>query len=270
MQTLLDTLAGELARSRPLLKQVADHLCAHYSLGRDELAAFLADQLDSLEDYEIDLIFSPLFTPTLEDQAAFSDLLEAGTIPPAAWPELVRQLAARPVIGRVVVEGEQSVPVKLRPVVIERFVDRLNLDRAPAPQLTKLLRSLPPVEDRSLLKALARRPIWESDARREILFRFLLATASGEGYERADPAALLKLMETYQPRDAAEVLTRLPHWLEVKRKEIATANLKPFFNERIRDMHGGERDQRAPDQPQMAVWQAELAFLERLQRVLAS
>jgi hypothetical protein len=271
MQIFLDVLARELARPRPLLKQVTDHLCSHYSLARDELVRFLTDELARLEDYEVDLIFSPMFTPTLEDQAAFSDLLETATLPAIACPELIDRLAALPVIGRVIVEDGQEVPVKLRPVVIARFVNRLNLDVAVPAVLAKLLNSLPPAGDRALLKALARRPIWQAEPRREILFRFLVATTSGDAYHRDDLVALLKLMETYQPRDAAEVLARLPHWREVKRKEIATANTpKPFFSERIQEMHGGGRDQRSQQQTPVAVWQAELAFLEKLQQVLSA
>ncbi|MHB8520095.1 MAG: hypothetical protein ACYDH9_05000 [Limisphaerales bacterium] len=271
MQLLLDALARELARPRPLSKQVADHLCSHYSVARDELARFLTEELAPLEDYEMDLIFSPMFTPTIEEQAAFSDLIESATLPASAWPELIARLAALPVVGHIVVEDGHTVPVPLRPVVIARYVNRLNLDVALPSPLTKLLNSLPPAADRPLLKALARRPIWQTEPRREILFRFLLATASGDSYRREDLVALLKLMETYQPRDAAEVLARLPHWLEVKRGEIATAATpKPFFSDRIQEMHGGGRDQRSRTQTPIAAWQTELAFLERLQQVLAA
>ncbi|MBU6400141.1 MAG: hypothetical protein KGS61_07465 [Verrucomicrobia bacterium] len=269
MQVFLDAVARELQRPRPLLKQVADHLCSHYALARDQLATYLATELDGLEDYEIDLVFSPMFTPTLEDQAAFSDLLDTATLPAAEWPALIERLAARPVVGSVRVEHGQEVPVRLRPVVIARFVNRLNLEVAlPAP-LAKLLNSLPPAEDRPLLKALARRPVWQAEGRRQVLFQFLVATAGGDGYRREDLVTLLKWMETYQPRDTAEVLARLPHWREVKRREIATAGTpKPFFSDRIQELHGGGRDQRSTPQASLAVWQAELAFLERLHRAL--
>ncbi len=63
MQAFVDAVAVELERPRVLLKQVVDHLASHYSVSRDELGAFFTSQLDALEDYEVDLLFSPLFTP---------------------------------------------------------------------------------------------------------------------------------------------------------------------------------------------------------------
>ena len=90
MQIFVDAVATELERPRPLLKQVVDHLASHYSVSRDELGAFLAEQLGALEDYEIDLLFSPLFTPSLAEQAAFSELLDHQTLPAGEWPALIQ------------------------------------------------------------------------------------------------------------------------------------------------------------------------------------
>ncbi|NDF00352.1 MAG: hypothetical protein EB034_19100 [Verrucomicrobia bacterium] len=73
MQIFVDAVAAELERPRPLLKQVVDHLASHYSVSRDAMGAFFMEQLAALEDYEVDLLFSPLFTPSLTEQAAFSE-----------------------------------------------------------------------------------------------------------------------------------------------------------------------------------------------------
>ena len=76
-------------------------------------------------------------------------------------------------------------------------------------------------------------------------------------------------METYEPTDVAELRARIPHWQRVLRQEINdTVGTKPFFNERIEDLHGGGRDQRRHDQSRIAAKETERAFLERLQRVL--
>jgi hypothetical protein len=52
-----------------------------------------------------------------------------------------------------------------------------------------------------------------------------------------------------------------PHWQRGLRQEI-NVGAKPFFNERVEE-HGGGRDQ-----PRVTAKESELAFLERLQRVL--
>src|SRR5262245_53605570 len=61
MQTLLATLAAELERPRPVSSQVIKHLTATYAVEREAIGTFLAQELSKLEDYEIDLILSPLF-----------------------------------------------------------------------------------------------------------------------------------------------------------------------------------------------------------------
>lgn len=111
----------------------------------------------------------------------------------------------------------------------------------------------------------AKRP--GEDARRhQILLRYLTAATSGDGYRLDDAVALLKLAETYEPADVPDLLARIPHWQQVLRQEIQdAASPKPFFNERVQEMHGGGRDQRRQDQSRIVAKENERAFLERLQ-----
>lgn len=271
MQTFVDAVAAEMERPRPLLKQVVDHLASHYSVSRDALGEFLSRELEPLEDYEIDLIFSAQFTPALSEQAAFSELLDRRTLPAGEWPVLIRRLAARPTVAQLGLEDGATHALRLREVSIERFVTRLNLDVAIPDPLGKLLNSLPPAEDRPLLKALARRIVWNKEPRRAVLFRYLLAATSEDFYRRDDLLALLKLMETYQPKDATDLLSRIPHWQEVLKREImAAASPKPFFAARVQELHGGGRDQRHQDDSLICTKQRDLDFLSLLQRVLSA
>jgi hypothetical protein len=267
---LLDTLASELERPRRVTAQVADHIIGTYGVARDEVGAFLANQLSEREEYEIDLILSPLFTPTLKDQAVVAELLGRDSFPADQWPGLVQQLAARPTGATLVTEDEANHVVPLRDVTIERFVFRLRLDATIPESLFKLLTHLPPASDRPMLKAIARRAVWENDARREIFVRFLTIATSNDSYRLDDTVELLKLAETYEPADTADLLARIPHWQQVLQQEInATTSPKPFFNERVQEMHGGGRDQRRQNNSIVTAKENERAFLERLQRVLA-
>jgi len=133
-----------------------------------------------------------------------------------------------------------------------------------------LLNQLPPAGDRPLLKAVARRAVWENEARHEILTRYLTSAAGREMYRLNDVVELLKLAETYQPADVASLLAQIPHWLQVLRQEInESGGGKPFFNERVEELHGGGRDQRRQDNSRLTAKENERAFLERLQQVLA-
>ena len=77
-------------------------------------------------------------------------------------------------------------------------------------------------------------------------------------------------METYQPKDAADLLARIPHWQEVMKNEmLSAASPKPFFAARVQELHGGGRDQRHQDDSLISGKQRELEFLGRLQGVLS-
>lgn len=270
MQLFVDAIAAELERPRPLPRQTADHVASHYDVSRDGIGAFLAERLPALEDYEVDLVLSPVFTPSLQDQARFSELLDRETLPAASWPELVKALAARPTTAHLTTEDGAAHRVGLRDVVIERFVTRLHLDYALPERSQRLLNSLPPAADRAELKAIARRPVWREGRRADILQRFLVATTSGDDYRLGDVVHLLQLAETYQPKDAKELLGRIPAWQEVLKREIAVASSpKPFFSDRIQEMHGGGRDHRSANNAFVAAKKDALSFLARLESVLA-
>lgn len=271
MPDLLPTLAAELERPRPLTLQVMNHLSGNYGLERDALGPFLESQWSKLEDYEVDLILSPLFTPSLADQAVFAELLGAESVPASTWPGLIQALVDRPTRGSLMTEDGQNHLLPLRDVTIERFVRRLRLDGAIPATLFDLLRHLLPAADRPLLTAIARRATWENVARREILVQYLTVALRDDQYRRDDAVELLTLAETYQPAHVADLLGRMPHWEQVLRHEInLAANPKAFLNERVEELHGGGRDQRRQDNARIDQKERELAALQRLQRALTA
>jgi hypothetical protein len=268
MPTLLELLAAELEKPRPLPPQVIKHLAGTYGVSRDGVSGFLVHELPKLEDYEVDLVLSPVFTPTLQEQAVVAGHLGSESVPEGRWPELIAALARRPTRAQLLGEDAAAVEVTLREVTLERYVHRLRLQGTIPPALFIRIASLEPAEDRALLQAIARRAVWGAASRMEILSGFLAGAAPAA--RAGDAAMLLNLVETYEPADTAEVLARLPHWQAVLRQEISLASgPKPFFNERVQEMHGGGRDQRRQEDSRVAAKQRELDFLARLQTLLA-
>ena len=267
---LIEALAAELERPRELPAQVINHLSGTYALDRDALGPFLVSELPKLEDYEIDLALSPVFTPTLPDQAIFAEMLGQTSVPAAEWPGLIQQLVARPTRAQLATADGQAHSVPLREVTLERFVHRLRLDATIPENLFNLLQHLPPAADRPLLKAIARRAVWENEARREIFIHYLTSATASDDYRLNDAVELLKLAELYQPTALTALRAQIPHWQQVLRQEInEAASPKPFFNERVQELHGGGRDRRRQDDTRVTMKENELAFLARLQRVLA-
>ena len=271
MSALLEAIAHELERPRDVTSQVVNHLIGTYGINREAVGAFLVKEILKLEDFEIDLILSPLFTPTLRDQAVFAELLGPSALPADQWPTLIQQLVRRPTCARLVTEDQQTHSLPLRDVTVERYVHRLRLNATVPDPLFTLLSHFPSPAERPMLKAIARRAVWQADLRQQILTRFLLNANSEGGEVTSDAIELLKLMETYQPDDLNDLLARIPHWQQVLRQAINDGTgVKPFFNERVEELHGGGRDQRRREAAHLTAKEKEQAFLERLQRILAN
>lgn len=268
MSPLLELLTAELERPREVSAQVIKHLVGTHGVAREAIGAFLIAELPKLEDYEVDLILAPLFTPTLKDQAVFAELLGQTSVTAGQWPALTQQLVTRPTVARLVTEDSVTHPVPLREVTVERFVHRLRLEGVIADDIFQMIGCLPQATDRALLKAIARRAVWANAGRREILSRYL--ESAGAAFRSDDAVALLKLVETYEPVDMAELVARIPQWQQVLRQEINESGAKPFFNERVEELHGGGRDQRRGDNSRVAAKENEQAFLERLEKLLGS
>jgi hypothetical protein len=256
--SLIDTIASALERPREITTQVGKHLDGAYGVERDAIGVFLDDKLPKLEDDEHDLILSPLFTPKLSDQAIFAELLGGRSIPKSDWPALIQELVNRPTVAHLVTSEGQTHAVALREVSIERYVKRLRLDGTISASMMKSIDQTP-VADHPMLKAVARRAIWESPARGEMLVRLL-----AQSHSLKDAVDLLRLTEDYQPADSSALLARIPRWIKLLEEEINSGGgPKPFFSQAVQQLHGGD-DQRRGDEAKTEAKRSELAFLERV------
>jgi hypothetical protein len=270
MERLFELLARELERVRDLSAQVARHLHSTYGVSRDAVGSFLQEELPGLEDYEIDLVLSPVFTPTLNDQVLFAPTLGKDSLTAKEISTLIQRLAARGTIAPLRTEDGQTHPIRLREVSVARYVERLRLDGSISDELHQWIMSTVPEGDRALVLAVARRAVWTPPLRAALLQQYLERSSAQGEFRADDVSTLLRLVETYEPVDIAEFQARLPGWIEAVRQEASAAmQPKRFFNERVEDMHGGGRDQRRGADPRAAAREAELESYRRLARILS-
>jgi hypothetical protein len=268
VSTLVDTLAAELERPRELSSRVLSYIGGHYEIDDTAVGDFLVNRLPTLEEYEVDLILSPVFTPKLADQTAFAELLGGESVPRQRWPALVQELVARPIRAQLITPDGRTHSVTLHEVTIERFVYRLRLDGSISESLAKLIDRVTPESDRPMLNAVARQAVWESAGAQGILARYLTLAVDREKYSLADGIDLLNLVEARKPANMDDLLARIPSWREALRQQIEVAGgPKPFFNEDVRFLHGGGRDQRQQEDSRVSAKQREFEFLGLLQEI---
>ena len=148
---LAEAIASMLRRPRALKPQALRHIDEHLA-GRDErIEDFLCRAPRELEDFEVEIIFAPLFTPTFEEQLEFADALKRVRPSEEQGEEIaarVLRLVERNVErhgeqhggqGAVVLPSGETAPLALHEVLVARFVRLLHLQRAPLPQVASAI-----------------------------------------------------------------------------------------------------------------------------------
>jgi len=137
---LIQAIADRLALSRPLKPQTERQLHAYLDEHNVHMASFLLGAADLLEDYELEILFAPQFTPDTEDQAAVSESLYHQRPTAEQRNIIVEQLCDAVPHGQVLLHDGSIAQLTLHEVLIERFVKLLRLEHAPMPQVAAALR----------------------------------------------------------------------------------------------------------------------------------
>jgi hypothetical protein len=144
---LKSRLAALLQRPRALKpqteRQLAQHLSEHSST---TVPAFLLCARDVLEDYELDILFGPIFTPSLSERAELSELLFHWRPDAAQLARVVKELSAEAPSATVRLPDGTDAPLPLHEVMVERFVRLMRLDNGPDPATAAALRDALPAD----------------------------------------------------------------------------------------------------------------------------
>lgn len=143
---LKEKVAAVLGRSR-LLKPQTERQIPHYLDGHDaNLASFMRCAADLLEDYELDILFGPQFTPSFDDRVEVAGLLYHWKPTGGDLEKLVKDLGEEMSHTMVLLPDGTETELALHEVMIERFVRLLRLEYAPDPVTATALRDALPAE----------------------------------------------------------------------------------------------------------------------------
>src|SRR6185436_9103569 len=111
----------------------------------------------------------------------------------------IQQLVARPTLAQLMTPDSQLHSVRLRDVTVQRYVPRLRLEGTISEPVLNLLDRIPSAADLPMLKAIARRAVWENLGVREIFVSYLTKVLARGSYSLADVLDLLYLVEGRKP-----------------------------------------------------------------------
>jgi hypothetical protein len=145
-EALKSRLAALLRRPRAMKPQAQRQILQHLSEHSSSMQAFLLCAASVLEDYELDITFGPLFTPTLDERAELADLLYHWRPSAQELQQLVSELSKEVSHTLVLLEDGTKTELSLHEVMLDRFVRLLRLDAGPDPATAAALRDALPAE----------------------------------------------------------------------------------------------------------------------------
>lgn len=225
-EELVKKIIEELSAERVLTKQVLDHLVSHHEVNLENLGEYFQRvretttvEIDDIEDYEIDLAFSPLFTPRLRDRAKYSNLLDQADVRPEETEEIIDS------IMQVKCEAkfryhDAVFAMPLHEVLIRRYVRLLNLTTQLSSRMQKAIEQYVPEPAHDIAKALAKDSVWLAERRQDFLISFLKVFKEKNNFTVDKMDFLTDFVRTYRPMSILNMDSMLHNLIEACNEDI--------------------------------------------------
>jgi len=229
---LIDLLAADLADDRPLTAAVIAHIAAEYNFPADELDRFFTTRLPSLEEFEVEISLSRLFTPDSDLRARAFALVPDRGLTGEEEQEVVHGLAERRIVAPLR-SGSDGYPMAMAPVLLERYVRLLDL-RAPLdPEVARLIDEAAPEADRPAARHWCRLPQWQGEERARLLAAWLAAAGERSSFRLDRLIYLTGVVKSYRPHDLDDLDRQLTNLADA----LDNLDPTPFFSDELRESH---------------------------------
>jgi hypothetical protein len=241
-ELIFEMLKRDLSAPRVLLEQVTHYISDQYGYPPQELPRFFQEKFPTLEDYEVDLTFSPQYTPLDYSRLEYIPLLGAGHLSVSELALLKRQLAdAHLQTAFKALEYGGDIPAPVHEVCIDRYVNLLRLDHKLPPALYQAILDTVPEESHNEVNLLAREEIWQNDARQAILLAFLKAFRHRRAFSTVKVSFLTNFVRTYRPAHLLEVARQLESLIESCKTDMENVQGRGFHDEYLKAMNVGNK-----------------------------
>lgn len=227
MKELIEKICEELTAERVLTKQVIDHLNSHHEVTPDTLADYFkrvretmtVEMDDDLEDYEIDLTFSPLFTPRLNDRAKYSRILDTVEVRHEDIESIIDAVLKKK-LEACFRYHDSTYCMPLHEVLIRRYIRLLNLITPLSKKVKQSIENSVPENTQYIVKALARDPVWLPEHRQDFLIAFLKVFKEKKNFSVDKLDYLTDFVRTYRPVTILDMEPMLNNLIEACNEDV--------------------------------------------------
>lgn len=241
---LLELLRKDLTRPRELDERTASALSQRLEV-ENPLDAFTPVKLACLEEFEQEILISPLFTPGPEDRQNYEAALSPKGAGMAEQDRMVASLVQEG-IAATLQYGGATVGMTIPEVVLSRYVRLLYLDRSVPDDVALMLNELATSEkDRHWALSLARKPVWKSEGTLDVLVQTLEAMRRRASFSIDKLSFLSDFVRTYRCCGIQRLIKSLENLVEAYQTEtshpVFSDTLEDYQTNSIKSQYCGER-----------------------------
>lgn len=237
---MFEMLVNDLSAPRVLLEQVMTYINDHYNYSSANLYQFFEEKYPQLEDYEVDLTFSPQYTPAEHHRLEYIPVLGPKHLSRQELTDLKRRLEeARLETVMKSPDGRTEMKVLVHETSIERYVNLLRLDQPVPDALYQEILASVPEESHNEVNLMGREEIWQNEARLDILIAFLRVFKRLNNFSTVKVSFLTNFVRTYRPAHLLELERQLDSLIESCQVDMENVQGRGFHDEYLKAMNVG-------------------------------
>jgi hypothetical protein len=236
-ENVLSHLKADLTQPRALSQQVETTIADRHACTLDQLHRFFTEILPTLDDVDLDLTFSPLFTPTLADKARYAGLLSDSALSPQQLDEWIDTLTEQGLLAPLQTQTGETFSFPVSWVSIDRWVKRLGLTQPIAPSIYAQITILSPEADLPTALVLVKEAVWQGAGRTSLLTHFLQAFQAKQSFKLDELAHLTDLVRTYRPASLADLERQLRHLIASCESDLAKVGGDNIHHPMLKDKY---------------------------------
>lgn len=239
-ELVYELLKKDLCAPRVLLAQVLTYINDQYGYPSTELARFFSEKFPSLEDYEVDLIFSPQYTPAEHNRLEYIPALGEHHLSVAELALLKNRLnEVKLQTAFKTQDNDQEVTVPVHEVFVERYVNLLKLDQKLPEGLYREILDTAPQESHNEVNLYARDGVWQNEQKRLILVAFLRTFHALRNFSTVKVSFLTNFARTYRPAGLSDMDRLLDSLIKSCQVDMENVAGRGFHDEYLKALNVG-------------------------------
>lgn len=236
LDLIYELLKSDLTAPRMMLDQVANYIRDYYSYESANIDRFFEEKFPQLEDYEVDLTFSPQYTPAEHNRLEYIPVLGEKSLTADEVDSLKRRLREDNLQTSLkTVDERKEIKIPVHEMFIERYVNLLKLEQKLPEGIYAELTACVPEKSRNEANLLAREEAWGGENRRDILVAFLRVFKAQNNFTVPKLTYLTNFVRTYRPGSLLDMERQFESMIESCKHDMENVAGRGFADENLKN-----------------------------------